>query len=90
MTDPAHPDALQDCAAQVQQSPSLEIKSDGKERLSLTLPEGWKAEIPETIKGTQTVFIQTSADSPQGKQTLKMKVGEGTVELVCNTVRKIK
>ena len=68
---------------------AVQISSNGKEKISLELPEGWKAEIPATVDGTKTFFIQTSKTTGQGKKVLKLKSGNTAAELVCNSVRKI-
>lgn len=68
----------------------LEIESDGKDKLSVDLPDGWKADISTKIAGKKTVFVQTSAKTAQGAKVLKLKVGEATVELKCDVVRKIR
>ena len=68
---------------------AVQISSNGKEKISLDLPQGWKADIPQFVSGTQTFFIQTTRDIPVGKKVFTLKSGNKTVGLVCHTVHKI-
>ena len=69
---------------------ALEISSDGSEKIELELPEGWSCKMPDTISGTATVFIKTTAKAKRGEFTVKFKNGLKSADLNCHIVEKIK
>ena len=56
---------------------SIQIESDGSEKVSIELPAGWKSigEVPKSVKGKKVIHLQSSAKTAQGKQIVKFSSG---------------
>lgn len=68
----------------------IELSSNGLEKLRLELPEGWSGSVPETISGTETVFIRTPSNVKQGEYKIHFKNGSEQQSVIFNIVEKIK
>jgi|TARA_B110000908_G_scaffold84661_1_gene101106 hypothetical protein len=69
---------------------AVEIKSNGREKIPLKLPRGWKADVPDKVNGNITVFIQTAKATGQRATSLKLIAGSNSAELQCHLVRMVK
>ena len=69
---------------------ALKITSDGSEKLSLNLPEGWTCKMPETVKGTQTVYAVSGKKGTLGKHKFQFTSGSKSAEVIYHFVKRAK